>query len=822
MLQNNENENIFKFDKIELANYPNYSSKTKVNFTTSPSSYPFVRERRNSIDSVKHAKKKNNIKHLKYIASIILIIYLILFFDFDDIQPYKINQDMHYEAILEEIPKIDKETFKFREFNITKTYLTYNIINKFNSYIDICMSNKLIDNNKYPLTLNPKLSIIMPIYKGGKYLYYSLRSIQNQNMKDIEIILIDDNSPDETLSIIGSYIKEDQRIRLIKNEVNRKVLYSKSIGALNSKGKYIIQLDQDDIFIRDDLFDIIYYEAEGNNLDLLQFRDITKNNFHFNKKSIVNCIGRHYIYPKNNQYKEQPELKDTLYIDNNVFLLWGLLIRADIYKEAIYKLWKIIVNYKIIFHEDYMITFMFAILSKNYKYINKFGLIHLNHRLSASNNHWKIKKYYLSILFFANNLYDYHIKDNPKDVKLALNFMHLSKLGFIKGRELYPSLFNLFMEKIINNNYLSYEDIIFLENNFQIKNNHKPFLDSYEFLSIQNYQNSSNISIGNEICPIDIKISIIIICDEYKYLNKTINSIENQNFTDYEIILVYDGDNTYNLNLILKYINLFCNIKLVENYGQKGYLFSISEGVLSSKGKYILTLEPGYVLANNNTLNEIFSEINKTEIDVLEFGILVNKDESMLKNNLYLYKCQHFESKTRKEIFSIKYNKDFMEIDLEKDLIYNKLIKANLYKSLIRKYKLNDYENIIYNYYNDIIIFILEKNNSIFKQINYHGIIQNTKNVEDLKNNGMKNNNNTQKIKDSIFYINFIYDNSYNTTEDKEKVLNNFINILSKIYNKSYKITRESQELYEQFLNCKYISQFSKRNLKLYYYSLLN
>ena len=128
----------------------------------------------------------------------------------------------------------------------------------------------------------------MPLYKGGKYLYYSLRSIQNQKMKDIEIILIDDNSPDDTLSIINEYMKKDPRIRLIKNEINRKVLFSKSIGALNAKGKYIIQLDQDDIFIRDDVFDILYSEAENNNLDLVQMRDITKSNFHFNKKSLMN------------------------------------------------------------------------------------------------------------------------------------------------------------------------------------------------------------------------------------------------------------------------------------------------------------------------------------------------------------------------------------------------------------------------------------------------------------------------------------------------------------------------------------------------------
>ena len=64
-------------------------------------------------------------------------------------------------------------------------------------------------------------------------------------------------------------MKEDPRIKLIKNDKNRKLLYSKSIGALNAKGKYIMQLDQDDIFIRDDVFDILFSEIENKNLDLV-------------------------------------------------------------------------------------------------------------------------------------------------------------------------------------------------------------------------------------------------------------------------------------------------------------------------------------------------------------------------------------------------------------------------------------------------------------------------------------------------------------------------------------------------------------------------
>ena len=100
-----------------------------------------------------------------------------------------------------------------------------------------------------------------------------MRTIQNQNMKEIEIILIDDFSPDNSLIRIKELMNEDPRIRLIRNNQTMQILYSKSIGALNSNGEYILELDQDDMFIREDLFDILYKEAKEKNLDLVQFRD---------------------------------------------------------------------------------------------------------------------------------------------------------------------------------------------------------------------------------------------------------------------------------------------------------------------------------------------------------------------------------------------------------------------------------------------------------------------------------------------------------------------------------------------------------------------
>ena len=124
----------------------------------------------------------------------------------------------------------------------SRYYLKKETINNFNKYIKICLNGTLIDKNNYNyITSQPIISVIIPIYKGGKYLYYSLRSIQNQKLKEIEILLIDDCSPDDSLQIIERYMKEDPRIRLIKNEKNRNILYSKSMAALRQILIYLLK-----------------------------------------------------------------------------------------------------------------------------------------------------------------------------------------------------------------------------------------------------------------------------------------------------------------------------------------------------------------------------------------------------------------------------------------------------------------------------------------------------------------------------------------------------------------------------------------------------
>ena len=751
------------------------------------------------------------ISNKNYIKSFLFLLLLL----------YLINSLVkEYIFSREDISEVPSEVYINHK---NEKYLKVKMIKQFNSYIKQCLNGRLENKDEFRFSQNPKISVIMPIYNGTKYLLYSLRSIQNQKLKDIEIILIDDHSTDDTINIIKKFMKEDPRIRLIQNDKNRKILYSKSIAALNCKGKYILELAQDDMFIRNDCFSILYYEAELNDLDLVHIRDLSKRTFYIFYKTKINEIKDHLIYPQKTNYKMQPILKNKMYTDNNIYLLCGLLIKADLYKKIIYHLWPTIINNQINFHADYIITFMLAILAKKYKYLNRFAILHLFHKKSISDNFFKEKEYILSKFFFANVLYKYHIKNNPKDINILLNFLELFKNSFQYGKKIYPTFFNFIIKIILNNEYLQKKDkeniLIKVNitndeyNNLYKNEEYKINLSGYDSILINN-----NITIERNCNHCFCDISIILYCNEFKHLSKTINTLLNQKYIKMEIIIIYDNY-FYNIEhndliYIEDYIKKFPFIKLINNKKIKGILYSISIGVLNAKGKYILVLQTSYTLTNENILNQLYKKIIDDNIDILEFNLLIDRNIS-----LSLYKCSHFKSNIN--IDSIKYNKLIEEIDQDKELLFNKLIKSELFKNIIKEYKFIIFKEIIYNYFDNIFLFCLFNSSIKFEHYDMYGIINNIKDMSQLKLTKIMNEKN-QKIKDSIFYINFLYDNSLNTFEGKKFALNELYNILSIIFNKFNAFSLKSFHLIQKFNNSQFINDTDKNYLLFLYKSLIN
>ena len=393
-------------------------------------------------------------------------------------------------------------------------------------------------------------------------------------------------------------------------------------------------------------------------------------------------------------------------------------------------------------------------------------------------------------------------------------------------------MFNFIIKIILHSDYLLFtEKEEFLNklnidiNKYKIFSTYEYMMKKKEFNNINNFQKSLK-AIKNKInkYKANLKrkkcnISIIIYCSEIKFLRETIYSILKQIKINKEIIIVYDNNDMDNLQYIKKLVNEFEDIKLINNNKYKGLLYSYSIGILNSKGEYILSLQPGYTLTNKNILYNIYMLAKTYNLDILEFNLLINNHEEIKNNSLRLYKCLHFESS--KDFNIIKANKKYKDIDQEKEILFNKLIKTKIYRKIINNYKLNQYNITIFNYYEDILIFLLNKYKLKFRHTDEYGIIQNKNNIKFLKLTNISNNKN-QIINDSIFYINFIFDNSKNTFLDKKYALQEFINLLSVIYNKFILITNNSIKLLEKFINCNFINKEDKIELIFLYNSLIN
>ncbi len=112
---------------------------------------------------------------------------------------------------------------------------------------------------------NQLISVVMPAHNASLYVEESINSILQQTYTNIELIIVDDGSTDNTKAIILSY--EDKRIRFVRNISKRGISYSLNKAISMAKGKYIARMDADDIATPDRLFLQLDY-LKLNNLDI--------------------------------------------------------------------------------------------------------------------------------------------------------------------------------------------------------------------------------------------------------------------------------------------------------------------------------------------------------------------------------------------------------------------------------------------------------------------------------------------------------------------------------------------------------------------------
>lgn len=122
------------------------------------------------------------------------------------------------------------------------------------------ISTKTLTGGGIKVSMNDvKISVIIPVYNAEKYLKRSLDSVCNQTLRELEILLINDESTDSSLEICQQYANKDNRIR-IYNKKNEGAGIARNLGLKYAKGDYIAFLDADD-YIKNSMYNILYNRA---------------------------------------------------------------------------------------------------------------------------------------------------------------------------------------------------------------------------------------------------------------------------------------------------------------------------------------------------------------------------------------------------------------------------------------------------------------------------------------------------------------------------------------------------------------------------------
>lgn len=117
--------------------------------------------------------------------------------------------------------------------------------------------------------MEPLVSVIMPAYNAQRYIGEAIESILNQTYHNLELIIIEDCSQDETYRVAKQYAEVDARVKLHRNECNKGIAFSTNRGIALSQGNYIALLDDDDVAAQERLQLQVSYLENHSDIDIL-------------------------------------------------------------------------------------------------------------------------------------------------------------------------------------------------------------------------------------------------------------------------------------------------------------------------------------------------------------------------------------------------------------------------------------------------------------------------------------------------------------------------------------------------------------------------
>ena len=247
--------------------------------------------------------------------------------------------------------------------------------------------------------MNPKISIIVPVYGVEKYLDRCVESVVKQSYKNLEIILVDDGSPDNCPQMCDEWASRDVRIQTVHRE-NGGLSCARNTGLSVATGDYITFIDSDDWIAKDTYEYCLNLIAEHNDADVIQFNNVyaTSNELKvIEKKELIEIYkGRNDILEHYMEYSTR---------DSGAYSVCMCIFKASIARQYKFREGKI--------YED--MDYKFKVLKDSHCWIISNQVKYFYWQAGNSTSSGKIKASDLQLYEGADELYNLCLhEDNSK------------------------------------------------------------------------------------------------------------------------------------------------------------------------------------------------------------------------------------------------------------------------------------------------------------------------------------------------------------------------------------------------------------------------
>lgn len=256
--------------------------------------------------------------------------------------------------------------------------------------------------------MEDKISVVIPVYKVEKYLDECLESVVNQTYKNLEIILVDDGSPDNCPKMCDEWARKDDRIKVIHKE-NGGLSDARNAGVKVSTGKYLSFIDSDD-YVEKNLYEVAIEKLKDNNAQIFVF-------------------GRSYLYGNNKESNSNKKIELIMNSEEaldkmNIFqyydvAAWDKIYKRDLFENIEFPKGKLC--------EDWYTTY--KVIDKADKVVFNSTPLYVYRQRSNSITHSNVAKINREPLYASKEVLEFIKEKHPNIVQNAISKYVVSCIG---------------------------------------------------------------------------------------------------------------------------------------------------------------------------------------------------------------------------------------------------------------------------------------------------------------------------------------------------------------------------------------------------------